>query len=43
MALHPIPDFRALVADAVKTAVERGMRGQFASIDVGATRGSNAI
>ena len=28
-ALHPIPDFRALVANAVKTAVERGVRGQF--------------
>ena len=34
-ALHPIPDFRALVAEAVKAASERGVRGQFASIDVG--------
>ncbi|KAH9940499.1 MED14-domain-containing protein [Epithele typhae] len=34
-ALDPIPDFRALVGEAVAAAVERGTRGQFADIAVG--------
>ena len=34
-ALQPIPDFRALVADAVKAAREQHVGGCFASIDVG--------
>ncbi|KAI0633692.1 MED14-domain-containing protein [Trametes polyzona] len=34
-ALQPIPDFRALVQDAIRTAVARGVSGQFAPIDIG--------
>ncbi|OJT12740.1 Mediator of RNA polymerase II transcription subunit 14 [Trametes pubescens] len=34
-ALQPIPDFRALVQDAIKGAVARGVAGQFAPIDIG--------
>ncbi|KAI0356373.1 MED14-domain-containing protein [Trametes cingulata] len=34
-ALQPIPDFPALVQDAIKAAVSRGVSGQFAPIDIG--------
>ncbi len=35
VALQPIPDFRTLVAEAIKAAVAHGVRGQFAPIDIG--------
>ncbi|KAI8975875.1 MED14-domain-containing protein [Trametes punicea] len=35
VALQPIPDFPALVQEAIKAAVARGVSGQFAPIDVG--------
>ncbi|EJF55792.1 MED14-domain-containing protein [Dichomitus squalens LYAD-421 SS1] len=34
-ALQPIPDFRALVSEAIKEAVAQGVKGQFAPIDIG--------
>ena len=34
-ALQAIPDFRALVAEAIKDAVAQGVKGQFAPIDIG--------
>ena len=34
-ALQPIPDFRALVAEAIKDSVAQGVKGQFAPIDIG--------
>ena len=35
VALQPIPEFRALVREAIKAAVANGVRGQFAPIDIG--------
>ena len=35
VALQPIPEFRTLVAEAIKAAVAHGVRGQFAPIDIG--------
>ncbi|PIL36575.1 hypothetical protein GSI_00264 [Ganoderma sinense ZZ0214-1] len=34
-ALQAIPDFRALVAEAINDAVAQGVKGQFAPIDIG--------
>ena len=34
-ALQAIPDFRALVAEAIRDAVAQGVKGQFAPIDIG--------
>ncbi|RPD78468.1 MED14-domain-containing protein [Lentinus tigrinus ALCF2SS1-7] len=35
VALQPIPEFRTLVAEAIRAAVAHGVRGQFAPIDIG--------
>ena len=35
VALQPIPEFRTLIAEAIKAAVAAGVRGQFAPIDIG--------